>query len=100
MSPAAPRKRGGWRRKLHIGLAVFWSIALSWMWWSMQATGFSDEVLESDAAVRVERGADRIVFRPWADPADAALLFFPGALADPDAYAPLARGAPRPATRS
>lgn len=81
----------GWRRKLHIGLAVFWTAVLSWMFWSMQARGVDDEVLVSSPGVEVVSATDRTVFRPVSGARPAALVFYPGALVEPAAYAPMAR---------
>jgi pimeloyl-ACP methyl ester carboxylesterase len=62
--------------------------------WSLLAYRASDrakEALRGDPAVRVTRGDAHWLFSPAARERDAiGLLFFPGALVDPAAYAPLA----------
>jgi hypothetical protein len=82
---------GHLHRGIRLFLATFWLIAFSWLFYSMQARGFDPSVLESDDEVRVH-GTDAMVrFEPVAEASTAGLIFYPGALVDPDAYAPLAR---------
>lgn len=86
---AASRRRN--RRRFRIGLLGFWGIVVAWLLWNMQAQGVDDMVLTSDGSVTVSVFADRITFTPTVDTMGAGLLFYPGALVDPNAYAPLAR---------
>ena len=78
------------RKRFQIFLAVFWLVVLGWQFASMQAWGFDDSVLISDDLVEVRSTAEAIVFRP-ATSEPVALIFYPGALVDPEAYAPMAR---------
>ncbi len=61
------------------------------MFWNMQARGVGEFVLASSADVTVSVSNDQITFTPVADTMGASLLFYPGALVDPVAYAPMAR---------
>lgn len=79
------------RRRIHLGLAAFWLVAIAFMFLNMQARGVDDSVMESNASVEVVSDDGMIHFRPRPDAAASALAFYPGALADPIAYAPLAR---------
>lgn len=79
------------RRRFRLALVAFWSCVLAWLGWNMQAHGVAPAVLQSDAAVTVSRQPAGRVFSPAVDTARAGLLFYPGALVEPDAYAPLAR---------
>ncbi len=79
------------RRGLRIFLATFWIIAFAWLFYSLQARGFDASVLESDGDVQVNVTNETIAFKPLTDPSSVGLIFYPGALVDPDAYAPFAR---------
>lgn len=61
-----------------------------WMWISMQAKGIAKAVLQADSIVQVEKTTDYISFTPTAT-YHIVLFFYPGALVDPIAYAPLCR---------
>lgn len=85
------RRRRIWRRVriVWITLGVLSPVVL---WWGMNASGVPEGTLVSSETVEIVRAQDSIDFRPRPDdPARAGLLFFPGALVDPEAYAPLAR---------
>jgi pimeloyl-ACP methyl ester carboxylesterase len=60
--------------------------------WSFQAHGVPRAVLESDERVRVERTEAGLEFLPRLDAGAAGLVFLPGGMVQPEAYAPLARG--------
>lgn len=63
-----------------------------WMLFSSRAQGFDKKtILASDERVRVRESSEEIVFEPVAGDARAGLIFFPGGMVDPKAYAPLAR---------
>lgn len=66
-------------------------IFVGWSLWAYQATAEGTGALVSDERVIVVRSAHSWYFAPRAPRADVGLLFFPGALVDPAAYAPLAR---------
>ena len=84
--PANPKSQ-----KIRRVLGVFWLVVLGVMFWNMRAQGFGDWVLMSDDRVTVSQSSSVIDFRPRHDRRSTGLLFFPGALVDPEAYAPLAR---------
>lgn len=79
------------RKGIRIALAVFWGAVTAWLFLNMQARGVESSVLQSGLSVRVSTSSTAISFTPTADTSKAALLFYPGALADPNAYAPMAR---------
>lgn len=87
----ASRKRLIWRVVLTvlITVAVLSPVVL---WWGMNASGVPEGTLVSSETVEIVRAQDTIDFRPRPDSAArAGLMFFPGALVDPEAYAPMAR---------
>lgn len=79
------------RRRVPLALAGFWLAVFAWLLLNMQARGVDASVLESGPAVRVSTSGADLAFTPVPDTAGAGLLFYPGALADPEAYAPMAR---------
>lgn len=79
------------RKRIHIGLAVFWSAVMAWLFLNMQARGVSPSVLQSGPSVSVSTSSSALAFTPTTDTVGVGLLFYPGALADPEAYAPMAR---------
>lgn len=85
------RRRRIWRvvRLVWITLGVLSPIVL---WWGMNSSGVPEGTLVSSETVEIVRAQDTIDFRPRPDDRTrAGLLFFPGALVDPEAYAPMAR---------
>lgn len=78
-------------KRFRIALAVFWLCVTAWMFLNMQARGVDPSVFESTPEVSVSTSSSILTFTPANDTAPAALLFYPGALADPKAYAPMAR---------
>lgn len=85
------RRRRIWRivRIVWVTLGLLSPLVL---WWGMNASGVPEGTLVSSETVEIVRAQDTIDFRPRPDdPARAGLLFFPGALVDPEAYAPMAR---------
>lgn len=78
-------------RHIPLALATFWLFATAWMLWNMQARDVDAATFESDSKVTVSVSPGAVAFTPNADTAGVGLLFYPGALADPDAYAPMAR---------
>ena len=63
---------------------------VTWMWISMQAKGVSKSILQNDSFVQVEKTKDFISFTPTGS-YSSVCIFYPGALVDPVAYAPLCR---------
>ncbi len=86
---ATSRRRN--RKRFRIGLIGFWLVVVAWLLWNMQAQGVEDALLVSDRDVTVSVSTDQIAFTPTADTMNAGLLFYPGALVAPNAYAPMAR---------
>jgi pimeloyl-ACP methyl ester carboxylesterase len=68
-------------------------ILLVWSAWAVRPDAAARNALLSDARVSVSSFDDHWVFRPSGPARASGLLFFPGALVDPVAYAPLARAA-------
>ncbi len=62
----------------------------TWVSVSMSASGVNDTVFESNASVKVTQPNDVLVFTPTQS-YEKVIIFYPGALVDPDAYAPLCR---------
>ena len=56
----------------------------------MNANGVSEAVFQSNTEVRVVQTSDMLTFTPT-QPYKKVVIFYPGALVDPDAYAPLCR---------
>jgi triacylglycerol esterase/lipase EstA (alpha/beta hydrolase family) len=61
-----------------------------WMWYNYQAKGVQQTVFESNAQVQIKETKDAVSFTPT-HPYQKVFIFYPGALADPYAYAPLCR---------
>lgn len=62
------------------------------LWWGMNSSGVPEGTLVSSETVEIVRAQDTIDFRPRPDDTSrAGLMFFPGGLVDPEAYAPMAR---------
>lgn len=68
----------------------FGTAFLIWQWSSMQAREVDDVLWASTSSVGVKEDKDRISFLSKGQ-RDLEVLFFPGALVDPDAYVPLVR---------
>jgi pimeloyl-ACP methyl ester carboxylesterase len=95
-------RRAKWksfRKKLHRWWMIFGLSALVLMsigqFFAYRAIGPAPNALQSDAAVQVSFHPTYWLFEPAKDsakkPQDVGLIFFPGSLVDPAAYAPLAR---------
>jgi pimeloyl-ACP methyl ester carboxylesterase len=87
-----------WRRIRQVWVALGLSVTVVFVGWSLiayRASAAAKLAIQSDAAVTVEHRDGVWFFIPKASPAPdrAALIFFPGALVDPIAYAPLLRAA-------
>jgi len=85
------RSRRVWRliRRVWVGLGI--GLTVGFVVWSLVAYR-ANAAASSDAVVAVDRTDGVWSFAPRrGSPGRAALLFFPGALVDPRAYAPLAR---------
>ena len=69
----------------------FGLLFLLWMANSFRAQGFDQAILESDSSITVEETNHFLAFRPTASSQPVGLIFFPGGMVQPEAYAPLAR---------
>ncbi|HMB90659.1 MAG TPA: alpha/beta family hydrolase [Rhodothermales bacterium] len=82
------------KKAIHKGLRffflTFWGVVLTWQFYNMQAHGVPDALLESDVNVAVTDSSGLLIFEPVVDTMTTALLFYPGALVDPEAYVPMA----------
>lgn len=66
---------------------------MAWQAWSMQAHDVDATLLETNDAVAVLDSSGAVHFRPNLAATDApGLIFLPGAMVEPTAYAPLLRG--------
>ncbi len=72
---------------IRVGL-VSGAVFIAWSLLASRAQPVARAALDSDARVRVTRGDGYWSFVP-SSPASAGLIFFPGALVDPVAYAPM-----------
>ncbi len=74
---------------------IVWMVSglsfMAWLFISSQARGFDEYIMESNARVLVADTADYLRFTPRQQKANCGLLFYPGAMIEPLAYAPLAR---------
>lgn len=79
------------RNRIRLIMPVFGLSFMGWMLFNMQARLPDEDVLQSTSEVRVMEDEERISFVPEPDSAHPGFLFYPGALVDPHAYAPMAR---------
>ncbi|MBE0658165.1 MAG: alpha/beta hydrolase [Bryobacteraceae bacterium] len=81
------------RRNLKTILRWTWILAgfalTAWMIAGFQASGVPDESTKGDGRVAVTAASDGIEFRIRANPRSSGLIFLPGGMVDPTAYAPL-----------
>lgn len=64
---------------------------LIWNWSTFQARNLPKETFAGNEIVAVVENNDRITFKPKKSEQTVELIFFPGGLTDPEAYAPLCR---------
>jgi hypothetical protein len=76
-------------------IRITWVVAgltfLTWLAYSYQSRGFPASVLQSDEFVTVTQTGETISFLPQENERITGLIFYPGGMVDPKAYAPLAR---------
>jgi dienelactone hydrolase len=87
--------RRPWSQVRRLFAAVGAVALLAFVGWSFvayRATPDARAALLGDDQITVERGEGYWLFQPKSAAAAAGLVFFPGALVEPVAYAPLARG--------
>ena len=94
MTNGGPAKKRTWRSRIHGAWVTSGSITgivfVAWSLLAYRATGAARAALQSTSTVAVESHDGYWRFTP-PQPAGVGLLFFPGALVDPVAYAPLLR---------
>ena len=66
-------------------------IFVAWSLIAFRASGVAREALRGDAHVAVTEGEHHWGFEPRAEGADVGVVFFPGGMVDPVAYAPMLR---------
>jgi alpha/beta superfamily hydrolase len=66
-----------------------------WNVWAFQPHGVADAVLSSSASIEVVSSGEFLGFRPVTVRGSTGVVFFPGGLVDPEAYAPLAHALAR-----
>jgi predicted alpha/beta-hydrolase family hydrolase len=79
------------RKYIRIGLAIFWLGVIAWLFYNMQAQQLESSVMKSDNKVNVQNLSNAFIFTPVLDTTGSALIFYPGAWVDPNAYTPMAR---------
>ena len=84
-------KEGKWNRWkiIRVIWVVFGLTFLGWMFYSVNAD-VEDDIFEDSSKIKVDITSDYISFTPKTS-FDKVMFFYPGALVDPDAYAPLCR---------
>ena len=70
---------------------TFGILFILWMANSFRARGFDRSILESDELVSVEETNTGIHFQPNKNEQSTGLIFFPGGMVQPEAYAPMSR---------
>lgn len=65
---------------------------MAWMYAGFQAAGLPDDALKSDAKVSVVTKEDGVDFRGLVNPKQSGVIFLPGGMVEPSAYAPPLRG--------
>jgi hypothetical protein len=81
-------------KKRQIFKAVWFSLAalfFIWNWSTFQSRNLPKETFANNELVEVVESKDRIAFKSNKSGQTLELIFFPGGLADPEAYAPLCR---------
>ena len=87
-----PRGRWGTIRRIWITAGVGATVVfVTWSLLAFRASPAAREALAGDDKVVVMQGEHHRLFKPRQKPADVGLIFYPGALVDPVAYAPLLR---------
>jgi len=78
------------RKLFRYFLLIFWVSVFGWQFYQMNAKGFDKtEILSSNQNIIFTDTDNYLSFVPKVDSTKISLLFFPGALVQPEAYAPL-----------
>jgi pimeloyl-ACP methyl ester carboxylesterase len=70
---------------------TFGILFILWMANSFRARGFDRSILESDSQITIAETNSFMSFRPKASSKPVGLIFFPGGMVQPEAYAPMSR---------
>ncbi len=76
---------------LRILWVTFGILFILWMANSFRAQGFDRSILDSDELVSIGETSSLIHFQPNKNEQTTGLIFFPGGMVQPEAYAPMAR---------
>lgn len=82
------------RSKRKIFKTIWFSLVIvffAWNWTTFQSRNIPKNTFENSTLVSVAQSADFITFQPGAAKNGVNVIFFPGGLTDPKAYAPLCR---------
>ena len=79
------------RRTLRRAWVVAGVLFTSWLYFGFQTVTTASAAADSDAQVEVLRAAETLQFRPVSVSHAAGLIFLPGGMVAPEAYAPLLR---------
>ncbi|MEO9885613.1 MAG: alpha/beta fold hydrolase [Balneola sp.] len=80
------------RKFIRYFLLLFWISVFGWQFYQMNASDFDESVVfASDEEVKFTESEDYLSFHSIKCLSKTSILFFPGALVQPEAYAPLAR---------
>jgi hypothetical protein len=94
-APDSPKPKPSFRRRFRKFLFRVWlpivGLFTAYLFYSYRATGFDPRVLASDRQIEVIDDGDSIRFLPASNARDGGLVFLPGSMVEPTAYAPLAR---------
>lgn len=81
-------------KKIRKVIRIIWVMAgisfFAWMIYSTQSRGFPETILESNQMIAVSENAEYISFIPTVEKRKTGFVFYPGAMIDPKAYAPMA----------
>ena len=70
---------------------TFGILFVLWMANSFRVRGFDKTILESDSKITIAETSHFVSFRSNASLQPVALIFFPGGMVQPEAYAPMSR---------
>lgn len=80
------------RKFIRYFLLIFWVSIFGWQFYQMNASGFDEAIILSSNDRIIFKDTDEYIsFYPKSNQSNISILFFPGALVQPKAYAPLAQ---------
>jgi len=89
--PERQRRRPGPLRWFLRAWSVVGLFFTGWLFWNIRAQGLPPNVLVSDVRVEVKSDRSTLSFLPRTAARKTGLVFLPGAMVEPEAYAPLLR---------